>query len=152
MRTRSDQPGAKHRFSARSAPRNANSIQPQSQRLGRSRLVRWTGNDGKNLEMGRAEDAFTHWLTTGEPAGLRSASQREAPITELAARTLFRERARAMAVLHARTTLDFTFDSVPALSVILILHNQFELTMMALGSLRANYPGGIEVILIDSGS
>ena len=106
----------------------------------------------KHLEKGRAEDAFTHWLTIGQRAGLPSAPPREEPITELAARTLFRERARAMAVQHARMTLDFAFDGVPELSVILVMHDQFELTMMALGSLRANYPGRIELILIDSGS
>jgi glycosyltransferase involved in cell wall biosynthesis len=34
----------------------------------------------------------------------------------------------------------------------MVLHNQFELTLMALGSLRANYAGEIELILVDSGS
>ena len=42
--------------------------------------------------------------------------------------------------------------ATPALSVIMVLHNQFELTMLALGSLRANYPGDIDLVLIDSGS
>ena len=38
------------------------------------------------------------------------------------------------------------------MSVIMGLHDQFELTLMALGSLRANYAGEIELILVDSGS
>ena len=106
----------------------------------------------RDLGQGLAADAFVHWLTIGAPKGLPSAPPRESPITEDAARTLFRRRARTLSVLHARTKLDFAPKGIPALSVIMVLHNQFELTMMALGSLRANYPGDIDLVLIDSGS
>ena len=85
-------------------------------------------------------------------AALPSAPPRELPVAETQARTLFRRRARTMSILHARAPLRFESAGTPVLSVILVLHNQFELTMMALGSLRANYPGDIELILIDSGS
>jgi GT2 family glycosyltransferase len=105
-----------------------------------------------DLDQGLAEDAFVHLLAMGQPAGLPTEPVREAPITEPAAKTLFRRRARALAVAHARTGLDFTQRAEAALSVLMILHDQFELTMMALGSLRANYSGDIDLILIDSGS
>ena len=34
----------------------------------------------------------------------------------------------------------------------MVLHDNFALTLQALASLRANYPGDIQVVLIDSGS
>jgi GT2 family glycosyltransferase len=106
----------------------------------------------EDLEQGLAEDAFVHFLAIGQPAGLPTEPVREAPINEPAAKTLFRARARAFAVAHARVGLDFTRRGEAALSVLMVLHDQFELTMMALGSLRANYPDDIDLILIDSGS
>jgi GT2 family glycosyltransferase len=106
----------------------------------------------RDLDRGLAEDAFVHWLTIGQPGGSPSAPPAEALITEAQARTLFRRRARTLSVLHARTRLHFETSGAPALSVIMVLHNQFELTMMALGSLRANYAGDIDLVLIDSGS
>ena len=106
----------------------------------------------QDLEQGLAGDAFAHWLTIGQAGGLPSAPPLEAPIGEVEARTLFRRRARTLSVPHARTRLHFETSGTPALSVVMVLHNQFELTMMALGSLRANYPGDIDLVLIDSGS
>jgi O-antigen biosynthesis protein len=106
----------------------------------------------QDIEAGRAANAFAHWLTVGQSTGLPSAPRREEPISEGQAKTLFRERARTLAVLAARTRLDFGTTGVAALSVIMVLHDQFDLTLAALGSLRANYPGDVELILIDSGS
>jgi O-antigen biosynthesis protein len=106
----------------------------------------------QDLDQGLARDAFAHWLTIGQASGLQSAPPSQAAINEVAARTLFRNRARTMSVLHARTKLHFETEGPPALSVIMVLHNQFELTMLALGSLRVNYPGDIDLVLIDSGS
>lgn len=106
----------------------------------------------RDLEHKLAPDAFVHWLTIGQPGGSASAPPSQAAITEVAARTLFRNRARTLSVLHARTKLHFATTGVPALSVIMVLHNQFELTMLALGSLRANFAGDIDLVLIDSGS
>ncbi len=40
----------------------------------------------------------------------------------------------------------------PALSVIVVAHNRFELTMRALASLRRNFAGGIELIVVDNAS
>jgi len=131
----------------------------------------------RDLEQGLAEDAFTHWLSIGQPEGLASAppagtradvpvgdpvdartdERLDGPYLERTARVLFHQRARTLAVLHARTGLDFTTSgapapSAPALSVIVTPRDGFDLTMMTLGSLRANYSGEIELVLIDRGS
>lgn len=106
----------------------------------------------QDLELALATDAFTHWLTIGQGKGLSPALPREEPLTEGQAKTLFRDRARTLSVLFARTPLDFSITGVPAVSVIAVLHNQFALTLMALGSLRTNFAGDIELILVDSGS
>ena len=106
----------------------------------------------RDLEQGLVPDAFVHWVTIGQPGGAPSAPPMQAAIAEVATRALFRNRARTLSVLHARTKLHFATTGAPALSVIMVLHDQFELTMLALGSLRANYPGDIELVLIDSGS
>jgi GT2 family glycosyltransferase/glycosyltransferase involved in cell wall biosynthesis len=105
-----------------------------------------------DVETERAANAFAHWLTIGRQAGLHSAPKREEPISESQAKALFRSRARTLSVLAARTQLHFETTGAPTLSVIMVLHDQFDLTLMALGSLRANYPGDIELILVDSGS
>jgi GT2 family glycosyltransferase len=106
----------------------------------------------QDVEAERATNAFAHWLTIGQPTGLPSAAKREEPISEGQAKTLFRNRAHTLAVLAARTRLHFETTGAPALSVIMVLHDQFDLTLATLGSLRANYTGDIELILIDSGS
>jgi GT2 family glycosyltransferase len=48
--------------------------------------------------------------------------------------------------------LDFTCVGTPSVSVILVLHDRFPQTLMVLAALRAQYPGNIELVLIDSGS
>jgi GT2 family glycosyltransferase len=99
--------------------------------------------------------ALEHYLCNDTPSQFDPKPEQDyRTITEAQAKTLFRDRARTHAVLTARTRLDFSINSTntPALSVIIVLHNQFELTMMALGSLRANYSGEIELIPVDSGS
>jgi GT2 family glycosyltransferase len=105
-----------------------------------------------DVAAGRAGDVFAHWLTMGRPMGLRPAPEQDRPVSEGQAKRLFRDRAATLSVLAARTRLQFAMSGAPVLSVIMVLHDQFELTLMALGSLRANYPGEIELILIDSGS
>lgn len=106
----------------------------------------------RDLEQGLAADAFTHWLSVGRHQGLLPALPVEAPLTEGQAKALFRSRASSLSVLFGRTPLNFGMSGVPALSVIVVAHNQFALTLTALSSLRANYPGDIELILVDSGS
>jgi O-antigen biosynthesis protein len=106
----------------------------------------------QDLTAARAPNAFAHWLTIGRQAGLPTAPKRDEPISEPATKALFRARARTLSVLAARTPLHFETNGNPALSVVMVLHDQFDLTLAALGSLRANYAGEIELILIDSGS
>jgi GT2 family glycosyltransferase len=64
----------------------------------------------------------------------------------------FRTRANATQLLRGRSPLQFGFAGEPELSVIVVMHGNFILTLQTLASLRANYPGAIELILIDSGS
>jgi GT2 family glycosyltransferase/glycosyltransferase involved in cell wall biosynthesis len=117
-------------------------------------LAWYAAQDGvrQDLGQGLANDAFTHWLTIGQRQGLLCARPLEQPIAEAQAKTLFRGRAQVQSVLFGRAPLDFRMAGAPALSVIMVMHDRFALTLMALGSLRTNYPGDIELILVDSGS
>jgi O-antigen biosynthesis protein len=103
-----------------------------------------------DLEYGRARDAFAHYLSIGRQLGLPPLPER--PITERQASALYRRKADNLLLAGSRTALDFTCTGMPALSVIMLLHNRFSLTLMTLGSLRAHYQGDIELILVDAGS
>jgi GT2 family glycosyltransferase len=105
-----------------------------------------------DLAEGRAPDPFTHYLRIGRAQGLAVTPPVDEPVSEAAGRSLFRARARNVLPLWGRAPLDFTMAEAPAVSVIMVLHGQFALTMMALASLRGNFAGSIELILIDSGS
>jgi O-antigen biosynthesis protein len=103
-----------------------------------------------DLAAGRTRDAFTHFLTIGRDQGLALASEQE--ITEQQANALFLQTAnhRLPTASHARQ--DFTCDGPPSLSVVMVLCNGFERTLLALAGLRANHPGPMELILVDNGS
>ncbi len=109
---------------------------------------------GADVAAGRARDAFAHLLSIGRAAGLAAAPPREELPSEPHARALFRAQARMGLRAAGRHPLDFTIpDGVnPFVSVVMVLHDQFALTMQALGSLRNNFVGPIELIIIDSGS
>lgn len=68
------------------------------------------------------------------------------------AKALFRHKAESLLPIHARTPLDFTVQGPCELSVVMVLHNAFPLTLLALGSLRDNYPGQVQLVIVDSGS
>ena len=74
------------------------------------------------------------------------------PPDEAGARALFSARARALRPLLARHGLDFRLTRPAEISVIVVLYNQFDLTLAALDSLHAACPGGIDLLLVDSGS
>lgn len=74
------------------------------------------------------------------------------PMDEDQSRSLFRRDSEACFSLLVNTPLDFTFEGLPEISVIMVVHNQITLTLQTLTSLRDNYPGSIELILMDSGS
>ncbi len=102
-----------------------------------------------SIERGEHENAFTHWLAQRHAAEENGSPE---PIVEAQTKQLFARMADAMLPQFARSRLDFTVHGLPAVSVIVVLHNKFALTMTALSSLRAVYAGGIELILVDSGS
>ena len=101
------------------------------------------------IERGDFADAFAHWLAQRAAA---NAGLIPAPIQEAQGKQLFARLAEISLIQLARTRLDFTLQGEASVSVIVVLHNQFALTMTALASLRSCYPGGIELILVDSGS
>jgi GT2 family glycosyltransferase/glycosyltransferase involved in cell wall biosynthesis len=103
----------------------------------------------KDLERGVGKDAFTHWLTIGRHQGIPS---KDRPPSANLATALAYGRASTMSLLFARSPISFEMTGAPVLSVIMVLHNRFPLTLMALASLRMNCAANIEVILIDCGS
>lgn len=112
-------------------------------------------NDGvaQDLAERRARDALAHFLSIGRPRGAAARPPVDRPPTETEARHLFIAAARAQLPVHGRRVLDFSLGrGGPAVSVCMVLHNQFALTMQALASLRACFAGAIELILVDSGS
>jgi O-antigen biosynthesis protein len=105
-----------------------------------------------DLQAGRARDAFAHLLAFGRAEGLAPAPIAEADEDERHAKALFRLKAENLLPLFARQPLDFSFAGTPDVSVIMVLRDNFALTLQALSSLRQSFPGSIELILIDSGS
>jgi len=105
-----------------------------------------------DLRAGAVRDAFAHLRLIGLPENLATEAPDALPlITEPVARQLFIRKARDNLVLFARQKLDFSTDA-PRVAVIMVTFNKFELTMLALTSLRANFAGGIELIIVDNAS
>ncbi|QCE33381.1 glycosyltransferase [Acetobacteraceae bacterium] len=81
-----------------------------------------------------------------------------APFSEKQTKIYFRESAKEVSkslILKAsesESKLDFSCLEMPILSVIIVAYNQIDLTLQTLFSLRKNYQGNIEVILVNSGS
>lgn len=71
---------------------------------------------------------------------------------EAEAKALFRDKAGSLLPSYGRHPLRFDLDGPPELSVLMVLHNNFALTLQALASLRQTYAGAIELVLVDSGS
>ena len=105
-----------------------------------------------DLEAGVARDAFAHLLRFGAPQEEGLAPVDEAPDEETQAKAVFRERARALLPIFARRPIDFRSSAPPVLSVIMTVHDHFALTLQALASLRDNFSGAMEVIVVDCGS
>ncbi len=99
------------------------------------------------IERGRFRDAFAHWVATG---GAHAVMDR--PIVEAQSKALFARIADLTLTQFGRAGLDFTVEGQPTVSVILVMHNKFAFTMTALASLRRDYAGPIELVLVDSGS
>ncbi|WP_122050400.1 glycosyltransferase [Asaia bogorensis] len=75
-----------------------------------------------------------------------------APPTEEQTRHLFEATAALEQRILTRHAPDFGHEGEPQLSVIMVLHDKYALTMQALASLRSNYAGALQVILVDSAS
>ncbi len=100
------------------------------------------------IAAGRARDLFTYLLMTTPSVADAAPAEPAEPAT----RAQFRRRARAMLAHLPAAGLDFTCAGAPALTAIVVAHDQFALTMQTLASLRGNFAGAIELILVDSGS
>jgi GT2 family glycosyltransferase len=106
-----------------------------------------------DINSGRVRDAFAHLRLIGLKDDLAYCPPESVPdINEMAAKQLFLLRARNALPLYSRHRLDFTCGTAPRLAVIMVLYNKFELTMLALSSLRDNFAGAIELILVDNAS
>jgi GT2 family glycosyltransferase/glycosyltransferase involved in cell wall biosynthesis len=105
------------------------------------------------LNSGQVRDAFAHLRGTGLRIGLSaSPSGPRSALSEPAAKQLFIRKAMTNLALFARRKLDFSAAAPPDLSVIMVLFEKFELTMLSLCALRDNYAGAIELIIIDNAS
>lgn len=106
-----------------------------------------------DLNSGAARDAFAHLRAIGIPAGLPSAPQKpDAALTEAAAKELFRARAQDGLAILARRRPDFSVSGPATLSVVMVMLDAFALTIQALTSLRDNFHGAMQLILVDNGS
>ncbi|MCC6104902.1 glycosyltransferase [Acetobacter sp.] len=91
---------------------------------------------------------FVHYMVHGgvvEEGGYSSEER------EFISKAVYQEMCRIRLPLLLRGGLDFSYDH-PELSVIMVAHNNFAMTMTALNSLRENFGGQIQVVLVDSGS
>ncbi len=106
-----------------------------------------------DLNAGSVRDAFAHLRLVGLSQNLPHVPPVAKQVLEEAAtRALFVSQARAELALYAWQKLDFSCDCAPRISVVLVLYNQFELTMRTLASLRRNFAGAVELILVDNQS
>ncbi|WP_317134856.1 glycosyltransferase [Ameyamaea chiangmaiensis] len=99
---------------------------------------------------GLTRDPYTRYLA--DIARLGGHPTELPPIDEHHAKQVYLRRAEALLPVLARQGLDFTCHETPSVSVIMVLFNQIALTMTTLASLRANFAGPIDLVLVDSGS
>ena len=105
-----------------------------------------------DLEQGRAQNAFAHWLTIGAPAGVSSAEPATSKLTADHAQILAHRQAVALLPIAGRFGYRFECEAQPAVSVVLVVRNGFATTMATIASIRANTALDIELIVIDLGS
>ncbi|MFS8368876.1 glycosyltransferase [Acetobacter indonesiensis] len=91
---------------------------------------------------------FVHYIAHG---GIVEETGYTAHEREYISKSVYQDMCRVRLPLLLRSGLDFSYEK-PEISVIIIVHNNFAMTMSALASLRANYAGSLQVILVDSGS
>ena len=103
--------------------------------------------EGERCDAG-SRDAFACLLQTRR----RPDPPLATALDETLARALFELRARDLVGQLGRRPLDFSCAGPAEVSVIVVARDRFALTMLALASLRANHPGALELIFVDSGS
>jgi GT2 family glycosyltransferase len=74
------------------------------------------------------------------------------PPTEGQAKALLRAKFDALHLHYGQHPIRFDTAAPAELSVIMVLHDNFSLTLQALASLRENFPGPLQVVIVDSGS
>lgn len=101
------------------------------------------------IKAGLYDSLYACWIAQraryGEGADLSAADEDQT-------RRYFEAEALLQRKIVSRGGLEFAFDGVPELSVIMVLHDKYALSLQALASLRANYTGSIQLILVDSAS
>ncbi len=106
-----------------------------------------------DLNAGVVRDAFAHLRLVGLHENLPYCPPTEQPrLNEALTRALFMKKARQNLAIFARRQLDFTLAGPPALSVVMVVFNGFEMTMLALASLRDCFSGPVELIVVDNDS
>lgn len=106
-----------------------------------------------DISSGAVRDAFAHLRAIGIPENLPHAPPDRKPVLdERATRDIFLQKARAALPVFARNRIDFSHQGRPEISVIMAAFNRFELTLHALASLRQNFAGAIQLILVDNAS
>ncbi|TCS20581.1 GT2 family glycosyltransferase [Acidomonas methanolica] len=97
---------------------------------------------------GRVPDVFVAWcIFDGVVPDVEAVLEDAEKISRFA----FEKKSAALAINASRRKLDFSFE-LPDASVILLLHNNFDMTMNTLTALRMSHAGGIHLILVDNGS
>jgi GT2 family glycosyltransferase len=106
-----------------------------------------------DINTGAVRDAFAHLRTRGLAAGLAHSPPAARPaVSEPATRAQFVARARALVLAMAGQVLDFSYEGTPVLSIVMAVHDRFELTFQAIASIRQNHAGAIQLIIVDNGS
>jgi glycosyltransferase involved in cell wall biosynthesis len=105
-----------------------------------------------DLKQARAPNAFAHWLAIGMTSGLASMEPPSEQVTDAQARTLRKQMATALLPIVGRFGVRFTCPNAPVVSVVMVVRDNFAITMATIASLRANTAAEIELIVIDSGS
>ncbi len=106
-----------------------------------------------DVNAGVVRDAFAHLRLVGLAEGLAYQPPDARPtLDERETRALFMRKAEQNLLQFTRGKLDFSYQGPPALTVVMVLFNRFALSLQALSSLRENYPGAIQLIIVDNGS
>ena len=106
----------------------------------------------ESLLQGEVEDAFTHWLTIGQPGRQPSAPPPDEKVTDGQARSMFRQDAEALLPTYGRTPLRFACSGDPIVSVVLVVRDDLPAELATLASLRNNIDTDIDLILIVLGA